>query len=108
MQSTLNEMSRLPLSLPSSSARASISSPLVTQLPHLSASQIAALPYPPDFFPGARDVKTSYGSTRVYEWGNEHGQKIMLVHGDATPAPLWKTVAEDLVERGNRVMVIGR
>jgi hypothetical protein len=32
----------------------------------------------------------------------------MLVHGDATCAPLWKRVAEGLVGRGCRVCVIGR
>jgi hypothetical protein len=44
---------------------------------------------------------------RVYEWGNEAGRKIMMVHGDATCAPLWKTVAEELVGRGCRVIVFG-
>lgn len=32
----------------------------------------------------------------------------MLVHGDATCAPVWKRVAEGLVGRGARVCVIGR
>ena len=31
----------------------------------------------------------------------------MLVHGDATCAPVWKRVAERLVGRGCRVCVIG-
>jgi hypothetical protein len=44
---------------------------------------------------------------RVYEWGNEAGRKIMMVHGDATCAPLWKPIAEELVEIGCRVCVIG-
>lgn len=88
-------------------SRASIPSPLKTQIPHLSAAQVAALPYPPDHFPGARDVTTSYGSMRVYEWGKEDGRKIMLVHGDATCAPVWSRIAETLVERGCRVIVFG-
>jgi hypothetical protein len=87
--------------------RSSTPSPLTTQIPNLSQSQIAALPYPPDLFPGARDVQTSYATMRVYEWGNEAGRKIMMVHGDATCAPLWKPIAEELVERGCRVCVIG-
>jgi len=33
-----------------------ISSPRETQLPRLSKEEQAALPYPPDVFPGARDV----------------------------------------------------
>lgn len=32
----------------------------------------------------------------------------MLVHGDATCAPVWRRVAEGLVQRGVRVIVIGR
>lgn len=32
----------------------------------------------------------------------------MLVHGDATCAPVWKRVAEGLVQRGCRVIVLGR
>lgn len=86
----------------------SIPSPLTTQIPNLSAEEIAALPYPPDYYPGARDVKTPYGTMRVYEWGPESGRKVMLVHGDATCAPVWKRVAEGLVGRGCRVCVIGR
>ena len=86
----------------------SIPSPFTTQIPTLSAEEIAALPYPPDYYPGARDVKTPYGSMRVYEWGPEGGRKVMLVHGDATCAPVWKRVADGLVGRGCRVCVIGR
>lgn len=86
----------------------SIPSPLTTQIPNLSAEEIAALPYPPDYYPGARDVKTPYGGMRVYEWGPESGRKVMLVHGDATCAPLWKRVADGLVGKGCRVCVIGR
>lgn len=92
----------------SSLSRSSIPSPLTTQLPNLSPSQIASLPYPPDLYPGARDAKTSYGIMRVYEWGNENGRKVMLVHGDATSAPVWKRVAAGLVEKGCRVIVLGK
>jgi hypothetical protein len=92
----------------SSLTRSSIPSPLTTQLPKLSPSQIASLPYPPDLYPGARDVKNSYGTMRVYEWGNEEGRKVMMVHGDATSAPVWKRVAAGLVAKGCRVIVIGR
>lgn len=92
----------------SSLTRSFIPSPLSTQLPNLSPSRIASLPYPPDIYPGARDVKTSYGTMRVYEWGNEDGRKMMMVHGDATSAPVWKRVATGLVAKGCRVIVIGR
>ena len=91
---------------PSNPAR-SIPSPLTTQIPNLSPEEIAALPYPPDYYPGARDVQTPYGRMRVYEWGPESGRKVMMVHGDATCAPVWKRVADGLVQRGCRVCVIG-
>jgi hypothetical protein len=32
----------------------------------------------------------------------------MMVHGDATCAPIWKPIAEDLVARGCRVIVLGK
>ncbi|KAK1812023.1 hypothetical protein LTR12_013583 [Friedmanniomyces endolithicus] len=41
-----------------------------------------------------------------YEFGDETGRKVMLVHGDATSAPLWRQVAEGLVEMGCRVIVL--
>ena len=62
-----------------------IPSPVTTLLPTLSPSQIADLPYPPDTFPGARDVESPYGTLRVYEWGPEEGRKVLLVHGISTP-----------------------
>ena len=43
------------------------------------------LPYPPDVFPGARDVDSPYGKLRVYEWGPEDGRKVLFVHGITVP-----------------------
>ncbi|KAL9100975.1 MAG: hypothetical protein Q9163_003717 [Psora crenata] len=85
--------------------RRNIPSPCDTLIPFLSPRQAAALPYPPNFFPGARDVATPYGTMRVYEWGPEDGRKVMLVHGDTTPAPILGPIAEALVTRGCRVMI---
>ncbi|KAL8699458.1 MAG: hypothetical protein Q9224_001400 [Gallowayella concinna] len=44
---------------------------------------------------------------RVYEWGPEHGAKILLVHGDTTPGPMLGPIAKALVDKGCRVMIIG-
>ncbi|KAL8670872.1 MAG: hypothetical protein Q9168_004603 [Polycauliona sp. 1 TL-2023] len=88
--------------------RRSIPSPRKTLLPLLSPTQADALAYPPDLFPGARDVETHYGSMRIYEWGPEHGRKILFVHGDTTPGPMFAPIAESLVKKGCRVMIIGR
>ena len=87
--------------------RKRISSPRETLLPQLSAKQAAALPYPPRFLPGARDVDTLYGSMRVYEWGPTDGTKVLLIHGDTTPGPMLGPIASQLVEKGCRVMIFG-
>ncbi|MCJ1317439.1 hypothetical protein MMC15_002763 [Xylographa vitiligo] len=83
-----------------------IPSPVDTLLPHLTSAERAALPYPPDIFPGARDVESPYGSLRVYEWGPEEGRKVLLVHGISTPCLSLGGIAEGLAEDGARVMLI--
>ena len=88
--------------------RRTIPSPRDTLLPQISPKQAAALPYPPNLLPGARDVATPYGVMRVYEWGLEDGEKVLFIHGDSTPAPMLGPVARDLVNRGCRVMIFGR
>ena len=73
----------------------------------LSQEEIDRLPYPPDIFPGGRDVESPYGSIRVFEWGPEDGRKVLLVHGISTPAMSLGGLAEELVEKGCRVMLFG-
>lgn len=85
-----------------------ISSPRDTLLPQISPKQAASLPYPPDLLPGARDVATPYGVMRVYEWGPMNGDKVVLIHGDTTPAPMLGPIARSLVDRGCRVILFGR
>ncbi|RAL63175.1 hypothetical protein DID88_004254 [Monilinia fructigena] len=65
-----------------------VPSPLTTQIPTLSRGEIFALPYPPDIFPGARDIPSPYGSTRAYEFGPLTGPKVLLIHGISTPLVL--------------------
>ena len=45
---------------------------------------------------------------RCYEWGPEEGRKVVLVHGDTTPAPMLGPIAEKLAERDCRVLVLGK
>lgn len=86
-----------------------VASPLRTLIPSLTSVEIEALPYPPNALPGARDVETPYGSTRVYEWGPEDGKKVLFLHGISTPCVSLKGVADELVEKaGARVLLIGR
>ncbi|MCJ1270181.1 hypothetical protein MMC22_010077 [Lobaria immixta] len=63
-------------------------------------------PYPPDAFPGARDVSSPYGSLRVYEWGPDDGRKVVLIHGISTPCISLGRVAHGFAEMGCRVMLL--
>lgn len=74
----------------------------------LSVQEAGALPYPPDAYPGARDVASPYGSLRVYEWGPEDGRRIVMVHGITNPSVALGGVAEGLVDRGSRVILFGK
>lgn len=67
----------------------------------------AARPYPPDVFPGARDVETEYGTIKVFEWGPEEGEKVLLMHGIGTPCVALGDMAKEFVRRGCRVMLFG-
>ena len=84
-----------------------IVSPRDSLLPNISSERAAALPYPPDLFPGARDVVTPYGTMRVFEWGPEDGKKVVFIHGDSTPSPVFGPIANALARRGCRVMIFG-
>ena len=83
-------------------------SPLKSIVPRLSKEQQTELPYPPDLFPGARDVQTPFGSIRVYEWGPEDGRKVLFVHGISTPCLSLGLLAQNLVDNGCRVMLFGK
>ncbi|KAH7402675.1 Alpha/Beta hydrolase protein [Pyrenochaeta sp. MPI-SDFR-AT-0127] len=94
------------ISRPSKSDRLqTIPSPNENVLAKLTAEQLESLPYPPVALPGARDVDSPYGSTRVYEWGPEDGEPILLIHGISTPSIALTDLADKLVERGCRVML---
>jgi hypothetical protein len=83
-------------------------SPLKTKLPNLEKNDINYLAYGQNYFPGARDVNTPYGSCRVYEFGPEDGHKVLLSHGISTPCISLGGLAHELVNRGCRVMLYGK
>ncbi|KAH0444668.1 alpha beta hydrolase family [Colletotrichum camelliae] len=90
---------------PGRDRRKTARSPRWTVLPRLSTLARDELPYPPDVFPGARDVDTPYGNLRVYEWGPEDaGERVLLLHGIGTPCLALGGVAGEFVRRGWRVM----
>ncbi|KAK4453371.1 alpha/beta-hydrolase [Podospora aff. communis PSN243] len=82
-----------------------IRSPRETLLPRLNEDDIASLPYPPDILPGSRDVQTPYGTIKVFEWGPEDGERVLLLHGISTPCLSLANLAEALVAQGYRVMI---
>ena len=82
-----------------------VPSPLQTLLPKLSEAEVAKQAYPPDAYPGARDVQSPYGSLRVYEWGPEDGRKVLLVHGITNPTIALGAIAHGLADIGCRVML---
>ncbi|KAI0151292.1 alpha/beta-hydrolase [Pestalotiopsis sp. NC0098] len=82
-----------------------IPSPRATLIPFISADEADTMAYPPDALPGARDVETLYGTMRVYEWGPTDGEKVLFVHGDATPCLVFSKIAQGLVDAGHRVML---
>jgi len=82
-----------------------IDSPRKKVYSELNPEQRAALPYPPDVLPGGRDVETPYGFIKVFEWGPESGEKVLIMHGIGTPCLALTNMAEELVENGYRVMI---
>jgi hypothetical protein len=84
-----------------------IDSPLPRIQKTLTREQQKRLPYAPDALEGARDVTTPFGNIRVYEWGPQEGKKVLLMHGISTPCIALGGLAEELVQRGCRVMLFG-
>ncbi|KAG9599453.1 alpha/beta-hydrolase, partial [Aureobasidium melanogenum] len=82
-----------------------IDSPLPLIQKTLTKEQQKRLPYDPDALEGPRDVKTPFGSIRVYEWGPEDGKKVLLVHGISTPCIALSGLADELAQKGCRVMM---
>ncbi|KAH7364458.1 prolyl aminopeptidase-like protein [Rhexocercosporidium sp. MPI-PUGE-AT-0058] len=82
-----------------------VESPRETQKKNLSKEERDGLPYPPDLLPGGRDVKSPYGTTRVYEWGPPSGRKVLFIHGISTPCIALSELAHGLVSSGCRVLL---
>ena len=80
-------------------------SPIKSFLPKLSPEEDRTCPYPPDAYPGIRNVASPYGSLRVYEWGPKDGRKVLLVHGISNPCIVLGAIACGLADKGCRVMM---
>jgi hypothetical protein len=53
-------------------------------------------------------LATPYGILKVFEWGPEGGEKVLLLHGIGTPCLALEALATTLVTNGYRVMLFGR
>ncbi|XWW97525.1 hypothetical protein V2A60_005509 [Cordyceps javanica] len=62
-------------------------------------------PYRLDEFPGGRQLRTSYGTMQIFEWGPEGGEKVLLLHGIGTPCIALGDMAREFVAQGYRVML---
>ncbi|KAL8350919.1 hypothetical protein RB598_005939 [Gaeumannomyces tritici] len=82
-----------------------IDAPRGPQSQVVSAHEAGSLPYPQDALPGGRDAETPYGTIRVFEWGPEDGERVLLLHGISTPCLALGGIAHTLVESGYRVML---
>lgn len=78
------------------------------KIQRLPGEAIRSLPYPPDILPGGRDAATPYGSIRIFEWGPEDGEKVLILHGISTPTISQGDLAHELVAKGYRVMLFGK
>ncbi|ORY71794.1 putative alpha/beta hydrolase [Pseudomassariella vexata] len=67
--------------------------------------RLTGSPYLTDTFPGGRQFKTVYGTIQVFEWGPEDGEKVLIVHGLATPCISMGNMAKEFVSKGCRVMI---
>lgn len=68
---------------------------------------LVGLPYRTDAFPGGRQFKTIYGTIQIFEWGPEDGEKVLIIHGLATPCISLGNMATEFVNKGYRVMIFG-
>ncbi|PHH63099.1 hypothetical protein CDD81_6250 [Ophiocordyceps australis] len=55
--------------------------------------------------PGGRTVESEYGTMRVFEWGPQDGQKVLLIHGVSTPCVALRDMAREFEALGCRVML---
>lgn len=57
--------------------------------------------YPPDFYPNGTDLQLPLGTMRYWQFGNEAGSKVVLVHGITTGSSVYDKLARDLVKLFN-------
>lgn len=53
--------------------------------------------YSPDFYPNGTDLELPLGTMRYWKFGNEGGNRVVLVHGITTGSSVYDRLARDLV-----------
>jgi hypothetical protein len=53
--------------------------------------------YSPDFYPNGTDLELPLGTMRYWQFGNEGGNRVVLVHGISTGSAVYDKLARDLV-----------
>jgi hypothetical protein len=53
--------------------------------------------YSPDFYPNGTNLELPLGTMRYWQFGNEGGNRVVLVHGISTGSAVYTKLARDLV-----------
>lgn len=61
--------------------------------------------YSPDFYPNGTNLELPAGTMRYWEFGNENGNRVVLIHGISTGSSCYDKLARDLANNGHRVLV---
>lgn len=56
-------------------------------------------PFTPDFYPNGTDLKLPQGTMRYWKFGNEDGNRVVLIHGISTGSSIYDKLARDLVNK---------
>ncbi|KAI7894251.1 Alpha/Beta hydrolase protein [Mucor mucedo] len=61
--------------------------------------------YSPDFYPNGSYLELPQGTMRYWKFGNEDGNRVVLVHGITTGSSVYDRLARDLANDGHHVLV---
>lgn len=56
-------------------------------------------PFAPDFYPNGTDLELPQGIMRYWKFGNEDGNRVVLIHGISTGSAIYDKLARDLVSK---------
>ncbi|KAL7330314.1 hypothetical protein PS15p_205279 [Mucor circinelloides] len=62
-------------------------------------------PFPSDFYPNGTDLELPQGTMRYWMFGNEDGNRVVLIHGISTGSSIYDKLARDLADNGHHVLL---